>query len=489
MKVVFYEIKKKGWPFFGVEEDNFFTPMSILCLSAYIKKHLPKIEIEIYDFNALNMDFKGFLSTLSDVDVLMLTNDFSLFAEEYESVAKKVKEKFPKVKIIAGGCHFSATAEYSMRKLKFIDFIVKGEGEIPIVLLLKKFLNNDNDYEEIKGILYRKNGEIIINKGEYIIPNLDELPLPGYSLLPLKEYYKNNFWRGKLPYFHSRGCTKSCNFCYGWKQFSKNGRSCYRSKSASRCVDEIETMVNEFNAEYLWFCDGTFNVDEKWEKKFCEEIIKRGIKIEFFAFMRLDYLKRDLDSGTLELLVKAGLRDIWIGVERYDKSLLSKLGKENVVSYKVISEIHKRFPEVFIEIHLLYGLEYENIKTTFNFFRHTYFIDYDTFSIHFIAPLEGTVLFDKIFPKLNMKRERLWKTGDYMTPVMASKYLGRIELKILYYILNALLLFRPLRFIKGLFSKYPVRRKRTRRLAYIVIGEFTYYLILDIINTWRKLKD
>ncbi|GAH07667.1 unnamed protein product, partial [marine sediment metagenome] len=74
---------------------------------------------------------------------------------------------------VLGGWHPSF--DYSeVLKYPFVDVVVRGEGEITFRELIK-----NKNLEEIKGISYKDNGDMINNADRPLIKDLNRLPLPA----------------------------------------------------------------------------------------------------------------------------------------------------------------------------------------------------------------------------------------------------------------------------------------------------------------------
>ena len=81
--------------------------------------------------------------------------------------AKKIKIIDHNVKILLGGFTASYFAEEIMKNFDCIDFIIKGEAEIPIIELIKQ-TKSGKEYNTIPNLVYRENNEIKSNPIRYI---------------------------------------------------------------------------------------------------------------------------------------------------------------------------------------------------------------------------------------------------------------------------------------------------------------------------------
>lgn len=119
------------------------------------------------------------------------------------------------IPVVWGGKHPTADP-YPTIKNRYIDFIVKGEGEYAFLKLVKH-LERKKDLSNIKGIIFKKNNKII-ETPDAPLPNLEELPDIPYQLIDINRY-KQKFslinYKGDLllPFETSRGCPFRCSFC------------------------------------------------------------------------------------------------------------------------------------------------------------------------------------------------------------------------------------------------------------------------------------
>ena len=88
----------------------------------------------------------------------------------------------PELIVILGGPYISAFPEESLRFYKAADFAFNGEAEVGLPLLLGKLARADKGYKNIPGLIWRKNGKVIINKKKAPV-RLDSLPDPAWDLL------------------------------------------------------------------------------------------------------------------------------------------------------------------------------------------------------------------------------------------------------------------------------------------------------------------
>ena len=238
----------------------------------------------------------------------------SIIAHETEvELLKKVAEQNSKIFIIGIFANIKKEA-YQLKN----SFVVPGEPEA-------FFLDNKLDKENLD-TFFTKEGKKYF--GRPFVNDLDELPFPTWDDY-LKDYpLRNNFLsfnkKDAIPIVGSRGCPYSCfNYCtYPLQQGRK-----VRYRSVKNIVDEIKKWNKNLNAKKFIFRDPVFSINRKFTVSLCEEIIKQELKIEFLIETHLN----NLDDELIDLLFKAGLKLIYIGVESVDKGVLNDMKRFTVM--------------------------------------------------------------------------------------------------------------------------------------------------------------
>jgi len=203
---------------------------------------------------------------------------------------KEIKKYAPCVKVIIGGYTASFFAMEIMRKFREVDFVVRGDAEVPLLKLIRAILNN-NTPSNIPNILWRNKGRIIVNKQSYTIGvrQLNKILYSRFDLLKnYKLYIKPSFFyritKVSLPFFYSpgRGCTVNCSFCGGSRvsQLIINKRKCVIMKSVKSALKDIENS-KKYGINSLYMCFDPF-VNRKHYIQLFKQIRKSGIKFKMF---------------------------------------------------------------------------------------------------------------------------------------------------------------------------------------------------------------
>jgi hypothetical protein len=98
-------------------------------------------------------------------------------------LAKLAKDVDPEIKIAVGGFHPTFRPEETLKN-KDIDYVIRGEGEIPLTMLMKELKKDKLRPELIPGLSYRDtSGQVRNNSCPVLISDQDTLPFPERNLV------------------------------------------------------------------------------------------------------------------------------------------------------------------------------------------------------------------------------------------------------------------------------------------------------------------
>lgn len=181
-------------------------------------------------------------------------------------IASELKKQVKDITVCLAGPHASITAEETLRKYPFLDFIAMGEGELTITAIADGVANGD--ISSCPGIAYIKDGCIKVNNHEKLIENLDELPFLNYNLLNFRI-------KDHVPIDAGRGCPFNCIFC----STNKFWRQRYRVKSPLRIFKEINSLYKDYGIRNFSFEHDLFVFNRDTVIKLCNLIIDSEWKL------------------------------------------------------------------------------------------------------------------------------------------------------------------------------------------------------------------
>lgn len=199
-----------------------------------------------------------------------------------------------------------------------VSFLMKGEPDDTVLELVQ-----GAPMDEILGLVHRTGDEWVSNEPRPMRKDLDALPFPKWERLPYHRYGipKSSTRQGRtfLPMLTSRGCPVGCHYCpYPVGQGLE-----WRRRSPQNVVDEMEHLVRDLGVEYILLRDPMFSLNQKRVIAICDEIVARGLKIEWKCETRVDFLK----EATLRAMAAAGCTGVNFGVESSDVEIQKGVGR------------------------------------------------------------------------------------------------------------------------------------------------------------------
>lgn len=363
-----------------------FPHIGLAYIGAYLLKN--GIDVKIIDSRLDNLSLKEFQKEIRKYKPDII--GFSAYTEEIPdliNMVKAVKEVDSNCLTVLGGPHASALPIQTLKECSYLDITVYGEGEKTLLEIA-----NDKKLKNIRGIAFRKNGNIKLNKPTPL-ENINSLPFPAWELFDLKRYIGHYMDKPKpflkkeleLMISSSRGCPYNCMFCF-------KGIEGYRFRNPINVVDELERDVFVFGAKRIQFTDATFGANKKQAIEICNEIVKRGLqdKIKWFAGTRVDVANKEL----LESMKKAGCSCVFFGVESGNSKIL-KTSRKNT-NLKQVTKTFNLARRIGLETQasFILGLPGETKQSIINTIKFAKSLDanYAVFSI--LVPFPGTKAYE-----------------------------------------------------------------------------------------------
>jgi len=146
-------------------------------------------------------------------------------------ISSFIKLNYPEVTLVAGGMTASCLAEDLLKSCDSIDYIIRGESEIALDLII-----SGSECTAVPGLTYREGDSVVhnaihINDKEF----LNNIVFTRVDYLIDEKLYKERYAPFML--FMGRGCIYDCSYCGGSrKSFLKHDR---RSGPVYRSVESI----------------------------------------------------------------------------------------------------------------------------------------------------------------------------------------------------------------------------------------------------------
>ncbi|OQA58311.1 MAG: Ribosomal protein S12 methylthiotransferase RimO [Candidatus Omnitrophica bacterium ADurb.Bin277] len=363
------------------DTDIRLQPIGLAYLKSAVKKHLPRIRVVIRDYHAgwgrrtvpwpkelrhlkafygqedkspfstfhhfyhFGADFETIADETAGEkpDLVGISSLFSPYCREVLETAAAIKRKL-NVPILAGGSHASALPE-TMLAHPAIDFVIRGEGERPLVEFLRKMspaskpgVARRHQFRALSGVPnlgFKKNGRIILNPCGSNYP-VNRIPFPDLPDLPKNRY----LYEGKPLCFilTSRGCPYRCAFCSVHTTFGHR----YRRRSNSGMLRELKLRYSQ-GYRVFDFEDDNLTFDKKAAGRLFRQFEKMFPKkdVRFLAMNGICYW--DLNGELLGLMRRAGFTHLNLSLVSSDPSVCKSMRRPlNRKKYRtVVSQAFK----------------------------------------------------------------------------------------------------------------------------------------------------
>ena len=242
-------------------------------------------------------------------------------------ISKIVKEYNPDVPVVWGGVHPSFISE-DVISYNPVDFVVRGEGEEIFLNLCKAIEKGKNDFNDILGITYIKDGKIKHNPNHPLVEDINSIPFPATHLILYPESFD---YRSMGSMIVSRGCPLRCTFCSSRLFWKKR----FRLRSEGNIIDEIKQLKERYDINYIMFWDDSFSISKDLIIRYCDALIESGLKLKWHTATRADLV----DNELLHRMKKAGCVKLNIGVETGSPRMQKTIRKD--VTNDIIRDAYK----------------------------------------------------------------------------------------------------------------------------------------------------
>ena len=312
-------------------QNSYNPPLGLLAIGTWLEMN--GVDAEVLDLCNIYLNKQQLTKKIEESAPLLI--GITVYTENLAmalNMSRFIKENFPQIKVVLGGAH--ATLAYQdCIESPYIDFVSRKEGESAFLELVMAIESNEKRimYDQIKGIVFRRNGEIIVNKLEMPIEDLDILPILKRELADVKKYRKS------INISTSRGCPGRCIYCAAT---SISGAT-YRVRNVENVFLEVVLLKHDFGdrIHMIYMVDDTFTAIESRVTQFIDLVHKYHLNYSWHCESRVDVMTPEL----LEKMSKAGCYAVQFGIESGSQEVLDKIQKGIDLNHarRIIEATHK----------------------------------------------------------------------------------------------------------------------------------------------------
>ncbi len=236
-------------------------------------------------------------------------------------LAREIKKHFPEIPLGIGGVHSTIMGRAILEECPSFNCQVVGEAEHTIQEICRA-VEAHRSFEDIAGVIWRQNGNIVENPRRPLTPELDALPMPARHLLNADNYQHSLPGQGFVRYanlFTSRGCPFQCVFC---SQHTMHGRR-MRFHGIPRVIEELKNITENLGVRHVIMMDETLTLKRKRTFELCQAIRDHGLEFSWEGWTHAS----TVDEELLRAMKAAGLIRLSFGIESGDPEILKRIKK------------------------------------------------------------------------------------------------------------------------------------------------------------------
>lgn len=450
-------------------------------------------------------------------DIVGINNPFTDFTHLTITLAERIKKAAPSIITVVGGPHASSSAGSFFSSTHAIDYVIQGEGEISLPLLIRALERHDPP-DAIPGVAFRKKAAVFISPLRSFVENLDELPLPAYHRVAMESYFAlvKKGYLSRLSFLYpgcerevsmitSRGCPFACCFCGNHLHMGRP----WRKHSAEAVLGHMKLLIEQYGVRHFHFEDDNLTLDRARFDRILSGIIDNRWTITWDTpnGIRAD----KLPSAVIPKIKASGCTYLIMGVESGSQRVLDEIVKKDL-SLSLVEETARLCKKNHINLHAFYiigfpGETLREIGETLRFAARMLARHDVVPHVSLARPLPGTEMFslceqnnwltEPLLPEIGSAlRGEVFERVMIKTPEFSPAYLERAmnsfnrkTIVIMLYKILLFLFFHPticLRETKGIME----RRKNglAREIKGVVFNRLLFKFCYENPTIRRALK-
>jgi anaerobic magnesium-protoporphyrin IX monomethyl ester cyclase len=302
-----------------------YSPLSTLILASLLQKNGHKVALFDATFATGVEDFDAALDAHQPNIVVIMEDNFNFLTKMCTTIRRENALAMIGA-ARARGCRIvvngpDAADNPAVYLAAGAEAVALGEGEMAVAELVRIWEHADGSADAVAGLVFPGPAGLITTRSRGPIRDLNGLPPPAWNLLDIEAY--RSAWLSAHGEFSwnmasSRGCPYTCNWC-AKPTFGRR----YTVRSPSDVMSEIAFLKAEVAPDHIWFADDIFGLDVDWTTALARRIEDADCRIPFTMQSRVNLMTESM----VDALVRAGAREVWLGVESGSQKVLDAMDK------------------------------------------------------------------------------------------------------------------------------------------------------------------
>src|ERR1051326_3238573 len=242
-----------------------YPPLGILYLSAFLKRNGFSVEV----FDSTFKDFGDFEAAVKRIRPRIVGLYANIITRDNVLRLAQVAKANGVEYVIAGGPDASEWCDTYFAN--GVDIIGTNEGELTLQELIPWLQEKGmSGLEQVRGIIFLKDGRVQRTAPRPAITDLDSLPWPDRDVLDMDQYFRA--WKSRHRESSVSLITAPRCPLYSALGFRRGVSHPHRQRSPSDVVDEMLMLKERYRPDIMWISDDVLTINKKWTYDFVREV-------------------------------------------------------------------------------------------------------------------------------------------------------------------------------------------------------------------------
>jgi len=326
-------------------------------ISSFLKKHGHRTKLFVLTRETKREKIDDCLSKFSPALIC-----FTAVYSEYKfivSIAKYIKERYPRIFLLIGGPHVSLNPQETISDA--FDALCVSEGEYPTLELVNQ-LQNNRVPSNIPNLWIKHGGEVEKNPTRQFLQDIDSLPFPDREIW--QEWIAD--LQGRYAVLLGRGCPFQCSYCCNHVLRKLASGRYVRLRSPDNILEEIrEIVANHSTVKEIYLEVESIGIDKNFVVELCSKLERFNSNLDTPLFFGANVrLTPNIDFESIFVsFKKANFRYVNIGVESGSERVRRQILRRNYTNQDIINAVvTARKYGLKIQFYNLIGIPGETIK-------------------------------------------------------------------------------------------------------------------------------